>query len=338
MATLALIGLGSNLGDRKAHLDRAVAALSAAPGVTVRAASSYHETSPVGGPGGQGAFLNAAAALETTLEPLALLDALHAIEAEAGRVRRVHWGERTLDLDLLLFGDAVLRTDRLRVPHPMMALRRFVLAPLAEVAPEAVDPVTGRTVRGLLANLDRRPSYVALAGDVPGAGLVSPAVCALHDRLRQELPAVSVSDRLAELHRSRRQSGRFGAPPARDDQFGLMAEALSSAYWASLMPAHGWVVSCDWFDRYGLEDTIPALQDLVFPRERERFLALRETVLPPTFVVMRGEDRQRLGLTDPRQAWQRPIGWDTPIFEVADFGSESTFHDVMAACAATRAG
>jgi 2-amino-4-hydroxy-6-hydroxymethyldihydropteridine diphosphokinase len=154
MGTRALIALGSNLGDRKAHLDAAVAALAAMPACTLSAVSRYHETAPVGGPAGQGDYLNAAAVVETTLEPLDLLHVLQDIERRAGRVRSVHWGERTLDLDLLLFGDLVIDTPELRVPHPLMAHRRFVLEPLAEVAPRAVDPVTGWTVAELLANLD----------------------------------------------------------------------------------------------------------------------------------------------------------------------------------------
>jgi 2-amino-4-hydroxy-6-hydroxymethyldihydropteridine diphosphokinase len=154
MATLALIGLGSNLGDRKAHLDAAVAALSARSDCYLRAVSSYHETAPVGGPPGQGDYLNAAAAIETTLEPLEFLHVLQAIEHHEGRVRTAHWGARTLDLDLLLFGDRVIAMPELTVPHPLMALRRFVLAPLAEIAPEAIDPVTGLTVAAMLASLD----------------------------------------------------------------------------------------------------------------------------------------------------------------------------------------
>lgn len=152
----ALISLGSNLGDRKALLDAAVVSLSRTPGVTVRAVSSYHETTPVGGPDGQGDFLNAAASLETTLEPEALLDRLNAIEAEANRVRTVRWGERTLDLDLLLFGARIIETPRLSVPHPRMALRQFVLAPLVEIAPDFIEPSTGMTIASLLNNLDRR--------------------------------------------------------------------------------------------------------------------------------------------------------------------------------------
>jgi 2-amino-4-hydroxy-6-hydroxymethyldihydropteridine diphosphokinase len=163
MSTLALIAMGSNLGDRGPTLEAAVGLLHEAPGVSVRAVSSFHETLPAGGPAGQGAFLNAAAALETTLEPSSLLRKLHEAEDRLGRSRTVRWGERTLDLDLLLFGDSILDTPDLTVPHLRMAVRRFVLAPLAEIAPEAVDPLTRRTVAGLLANLDRRPGLVALA-------------------------------------------------------------------------------------------------------------------------------------------------------------------------------
>jgi len=164
MGTLALIGLGSNLGDRKAILDRAVERLRQTPELLVRSVSAYHETRPVGGPAGQGPFLNAAAALETTLEPIALLRRLQEIEADAGRVRTVRWGERTLDLDVLLLGDDIIATPELSVPHPRMALRRFVLVPLEEIAPEARDPLTGRSMSELRANLDRRPSYLALEG------------------------------------------------------------------------------------------------------------------------------------------------------------------------------
>jgi 2-amino-4-hydroxy-6-hydroxymethyldihydropteridine diphosphokinase len=155
MPSVAFIGLGSNLGDRDAILRGAIAALAETPGVAIREVSSFHETAPVGGPPGQGMFKNAAAAVETTLEPSALLHVLQDIEARFGRVRSVRWGERTLDLDLLLFDDRIVDTAELSVPHPRMATRRFVLAPLAEVAPDAVDPVTKRTIAALLSELDR---------------------------------------------------------------------------------------------------------------------------------------------------------------------------------------
>ncbi len=164
MARLAHIGLGSNLGDRKAILDGAVARLRLTPELLVRSVSTYHETRPVGGPAGQGPFLNAAAALETTLEPIALLHRLQEIEAEAGRVRTIRWDERTLDLDVLLFGEDIIDTPQLSVPHPRMAVRRFALVPLEEIAADARDPLTGRSIAELRANLDRRPSYLALEG------------------------------------------------------------------------------------------------------------------------------------------------------------------------------
>jgi 2-amino-4-hydroxy-6-hydroxymethyldihydropteridine diphosphokinase len=155
MSSLALIGLGSNLGDRQATLEGAIAALGTTPGVVIRNVSSFHETEPVGGPPGQGMFLNAAAALETTLDPFQLLRLLEEVETRFGRVRAVLWGERTVDLDLLLFGDWIIDTPRLRVPHPRFTIRRFVLEPLVEIAPAAVDPVTKRTVAEILATLGR---------------------------------------------------------------------------------------------------------------------------------------------------------------------------------------
>ncbi|QDV37476.1 2-amino-4-hydroxy-6-hydroxymethyldihydropteridine diphosphokinase [Tautonia plasticadhaerens] len=167
--TPALITLGSNLGDRRATFKRAIADLDAAPGVVVRAVSRYHTTAPVGGPGGQGAFLNAAAALEVTLDPFELHRLLLEIERRAGRVREVRWDARTLDLDLILFGDRIIDSPDLTVPHPRFAVRRFVLAPMAKVAPHARDPITHRTVRELLAQLDRRPGLVAIdRGADPG--------------------------------------------------------------------------------------------------------------------------------------------------------------------------
>jgi 2-amino-4-hydroxy-6-hydroxymethyldihydropteridine diphosphokinase len=186
MTTPAWIGLGSNLGDRRAILDAAIAALDDSPGVAVRAVSSYHETAPVGGPTGQGPFLNAAAHLETTLDPHQLLATLQGIENRAGRVRTVRWGERTLDLDILIYGCKFLETRELKLPHPRLAFRRFVLEPLAEIAPEIVDTVSRWSIADLLANLDRRPRLLVLEA-TPGRRKET-----VFRRLVDELPAFGV--------------------------------------------------------------------------------------------------------------------------------------------------
>lgn len=127
------IALGSNLGDRRAHLAGALREIGATPGVRVLRYSSLHETEAVGGPPGQGRFLNAVAELATTLAPEALLERLHAIERDHGRERGIRNGPRTLDLDLLLYGDVRCSAARLTLPHPRMWEREFVLAPLAEL-------------------------------------------------------------------------------------------------------------------------------------------------------------------------------------------------------------
>ena len=137
---VAYIALGSNLGDRAATLEAAVRRLRAEPGLRVLAVSGWHETDPVGGPAGQGKFLNAAATVETDLSPESLLALLQRIENQFGRVRTVKDGPRTLDLDLLLYGEARIASAALTVPHPRMRERAFVLLPLQELAPECVAP------------------------------------------------------------------------------------------------------------------------------------------------------------------------------------------------------
>jgi 2-amino-4-hydroxy-6-hydroxymethyldihydropteridine diphosphokinase len=145
---VAVVALGSNLGDRQAHLDAAIARL--ARGLQQLRVSSIHETDPVGVSEGQPRFLNAVAVGETTLDAHTLLRELQAIERQAGRERPYAGAARTLDLDLILFGDSVIDEPQLTVPHPRFRERRFVLEPLAEIAPGLRDPVSGRTVAELL--------------------------------------------------------------------------------------------------------------------------------------------------------------------------------------------
>jgi 2-amino-4-hydroxy-6-hydroxymethyldihydropteridine diphosphokinase len=151
----AYIGLGSNLGDRRSNLDRAVAALRGDPGVENVELSEIHETLPVGGPAGQGPFLNAAARVATTLEPAALLELLLSVEVRLGRVRREKWGPRTIDLDLLLFDDCVIDSPEMKVPHPRMHERWFVLKPLAGLAGDLRHPVLDRTINELLMDVEK---------------------------------------------------------------------------------------------------------------------------------------------------------------------------------------
>ena len=132
----AYLGLGSNLGDRQGHLRRAIETL----GSSVVAVSPVYETDPVGGPGGQGPYLNLVVEVETDLSPRALLGVCHRLEAAAERVRQERWGPRTLDVDILLYDDLTVDEPDLQIPHPRMWQRRFVLAPLADLAPDLVEP------------------------------------------------------------------------------------------------------------------------------------------------------------------------------------------------------
>lgn len=152
MAVVCYIGLGSNVGDREVNLRSALDRLGECEGVEVTKVSSFIETDPVGGPP-QGKFLNAAAELRTTLGPEELLDRLQEIENDLGRERTVKWGPRTIDLDILLYGNDVIRTERLTVPHPLMHERGFVLRPLSKIASAAVHPTLGRDVSELLEEL-----------------------------------------------------------------------------------------------------------------------------------------------------------------------------------------
>ena len=146
----AHIGIGANLGERRRTVAAALADIAAVNGIEVLAVSPLVETDPVGGPG-QPTFLNGAATVRTVLPPRRLLEALHGIEAAHGRDRRreQRWGPRTLDLDLLLYGDLVVTEEGLTVPHPRLHERSFVLHPLAIIAPGIIHPILGVSIECL---------------------------------------------------------------------------------------------------------------------------------------------------------------------------------------------
>lgn len=146
------IALGSNLGDSLAILEDALKTLDQTPGIVLKFHSSWYKTAPVGPP--QPDYLNGCAALEVQLTPEALLQALLDIERQFGRVRQEKWGARTLDLDLLLYADLILDTPNLKIPHPRMRERAFVLVPLAEIAADWLEPISRQTIGQLLEGVD----------------------------------------------------------------------------------------------------------------------------------------------------------------------------------------
>jgi 2-amino-4-hydroxy-6-hydroxymethyldihydropteridine diphosphokinase len=341
MSTLALIALGSNLGDRKATLDAALAALATTPGVTLRASSRHHETAPVGGPGGQGPFLNAAAALETTLDPFALHGRLRQIEADAGRERRVRWGERTLDLDLLIHGTAFLQTDELTLPHPRMGFRRFVLAPLAEIAPGITHTPSGRSIAELLALLDRRPSYVALAGPP------NPMKSAILELIGSKLSATRLRQEDLESH----PLTPLKSWTDRAAGFEAAARRLDVDFWKG-RDGHQWLISdfCLATDYGGSRHAVPlvlylaAMPDRRAQAEasgesseaawsestsrRERLRKLFGRVLTPTLGAV----------IDPAMTIG-PAPWsaDHPLLWPESDEPSRIADEILAACAATRA-
>lgn len=162
--TRALVALGSNIPPRHAHMRAALADLATLPRTRVMAVSRLHETAPVDGPPGSGPFLNAACLLDTELDPITLLGALHAVENAHGRTRDGRNAPRTLDLDLVLHGSTIATGRDLVLPHPRAHRRAFVLRPAVEIAPDMIHPLLGRTLAELLAALESPSDVLVEAG------------------------------------------------------------------------------------------------------------------------------------------------------------------------------
>lgn len=163
------LGLGSNLGDREKNVKEAVRLLQESGMAGEVKISSFYETEPEGVKE-QPLFLNGVLEMETVFSPQALLDTLQAIERQLGRKRGRKWGPRVIDLDILLYGDLVMKEEGLEIPHPLLAERSFVLVPLAEIAPETVHPVLKKAISDLRVNLPRlkgKASSLNLRGNIP---------------------------------------------------------------------------------------------------------------------------------------------------------------------------
>ena len=262
----ALLSIGSNLGDRRQHLESALDQLRRTPQLSLISHSKWHETDPIGGPANQGVFLNGAVWVETTLEPEALLNRLQEIEQRLGRIRTQRWDARPLDLDLLLYDQLVWTTNHLTLPHPRLSFRRFVLEP-AEICPDMLHPVIGWTLAELLAHLNQARPYIALAG------VDSPLI----QQLADTLVAQQIGPLVSYPHRS------------------LTVRSLSE--WLNLAQAYGrlldpkkWIepqptLSNFWFDQLRLEAQL-MLCNADFLEFCQTWSALRQHIVQPKLTIL----------------------------------------------------
>ena len=260
-------------------LDRAIERLESEPQVRVVARSRLYETPPVGGPASQGSFLNGAALLETSLSPEALLSTLLAVEAELGRQRGERWGPRTLDLDLLLYGQCVLTSPGLVLPHPRMAWRRFVLAPAAEIAGDMVHPTTGWTIARLLAHLDSAFPYIAITG-APGTGKT-----ALARRIAEGTSGRAVLDPVSPERGDGAWHDRPGSGWAEEVECARSRARLLDANLPQWRARDRWVVSDFWSDQ-SLAYARVRLAGKQFEEFRRRWEQIAGPVVRPKLIVL----------------------------------------------------
>jgi 2-amino-4-hydroxy-6-hydroxymethyldihydropteridine diphosphokinase len=302
-----LIGCGSNLGQRREQLDRALELLGFMPGVELVAVSRFHETRPVGGPADQGAFLNGACLIETELPPRDVLGMLFAVENTLQRQRDHRWGERTIDLDLLLYDDLVVESPELTLPHPRMATRRFVLEPCAEIAAELRYPPSACTIRDLLDNISVPHPLVAVVG-VPGSGAAEVAAAVADATLARLIRAPTAAG-AAEASRSVEQllatvaawRGPLAADGWQDDPHGTVAD-----YWLDALPAMA-------TEHVGAGD---------WPSFATRYEQLVGDVVPPQVAIFLrlspGEIRDRIAFRSSAAAVHSDVFADLPAASTAE--------------------
>lgn len=319
MSHVAYVALGSNLGDREATLAAGLRALDATAGVRVVRVSSWYATRPVGGPAGQGDYLNGAAEVVTTLSPEELLAALHAVETALGRERREKDGPRTLDLDLLLYDDLVRPSPDPVVPHPRMHERLFVLQPLAEIAPGVVHPVLKKPVADLL---DVRPHGPSPGRELAGkTAVVTGSTGGIGRAIALELAAAGAR---VILHGRRAAEDVAAEATRRSGQAALttrldLAETAALAGWAADL----WDRCCGidlWVNNAGV-DTLTG-EAATWPFER-KLAALWRVDVEATILLSRlvGERMKRRG-----SGVILTMGWDQ-----AETGMEGASGELFAA-------
>ena len=233
---LAYVALGSNQGERRSVIRRAIQLLGEESRIAITAVSPLIETRPVGGPDDQDTYLNGAIELQTDLAPRVLLIKLLEVEQALGRVRRERWGSRAIDLDLLLYDQDVIELPELCVPHPRMHYRRFVLEPMTRIAPSAMHPTLGLTIQNLFDRMTRSPGFLVLLG------LDDFRQKRLFQTLSHRLPAIT-------LEMDCRNSIRYSPPQMLSRHLEFLetyAEYFSRSRFGGFRSP--WIISSQWYD------------------------------------------------------------------------------------------
>lgn len=293
-----LLGLGSNLGDREAILNQAVDRLREV--LDVVAVSSWFTYPAVGGPDGQGDFLNGAVVADTSLSPSEVHQALQAVEQEAGRERIVRWSSRTLDCDLLLYGEREIWTDQLKVPHPRMITRKFVLEPANEIACDMMHPTFWWTIGEVLHHLRTAvPYFCVLGSDRDATKSLSRQISeSTGCLLLEQSPPFSGSSNEEALEWSRNAVEALRAPLGKSIEQGTGCVGSSWVWEPWLLNSRlNWDESIE-LSHFGLEPKLAIITDDKSSHFGELFSVLDEKLRIPTLFLSQ----------DPKDAVQDAVG------------------------------